>query len=210
MPRFATFMSVKPGSEERYREEHRRIWREVLDGITRYGFRNYSIFMAGAELYSYFEVDDLQKATAMAVADPANQRWQAHMADFFLVSPGIKDGSTVYPIEVWHAEGQPDPASPLARIATLTQAQPAKTQELQRAYENAPRALDTRLAQIGIHNYNVYLIGDQLFTYFEARDAQDALRAIADDAKIKDWQKTLAPLLHSEPPIILDEVFHLD
>src|SRR5262245_3069999 len=105
MQRVATFMSVKPGLEGRYREEHRNIWREVVEGITRYGIRNYSIFMTGNELYSYLEVENLDRAMALAAADPVNQRWQAHMADLFLVSPGVGDGSTVYPSKLLQAEG---------------------------------------------------------------------------------------------------------
>jgi len=50
--------------EERYREEHRNIWTEVVEGITRFGIRNYSIFMRGRDIYSYFEVEDLDRAVA--------------------------------------------------------------------------------------------------------------------------------------------------
>lgn len=35
----ATYMSVKPGMEARYREEHRTIWPEVVAGISRYGHK---------------------------------------------------------------------------------------------------------------------------------------------------------------------------
>ena len=104
MQRVVTFMLVKEGMEERYREEHRNVWPEVLEGIKRYGIRNYSIFMRGRELYSYFEVEDLDKAIAMAAADPINQKWQEHMAPLMDVGSGVKDGSTIYLEEVFHID----------------------------------------------------------------------------------------------------------
>jgi len=102
MQRVATFMLVKEGMEERYREEHRHVWPEVLEGITRYGIENYSIFMMGRMLFSYFEVEDLDRA--MAAADPVNQKWQEHMAPLMDVGSGVQDGSTVCLEEVFHLD----------------------------------------------------------------------------------------------------------
>lgn len=104
MQRMATFMRVKEGMEEEYRRRHRQVWPEILAGIGQAGIRNYSIFMRGRELFSYFEVDDLDKAMAMIAADPTNQKWQEYMAPLMEVSSGIKDGSTVYLPEVFHTD----------------------------------------------------------------------------------------------------------
>jgi len=100
MQRVATLMLVREGLEERYCEEHRNIWPEVVTGITKYGIRNYSIFMRWRTLFSFLEVADLDASMAMAAADPANQRWQEHMAPLMDVGSGVKDGSTVYLDEV--------------------------------------------------------------------------------------------------------------
>ena len=126
MQRIATYMAVKPGMERRYREEHANIWPEVLEGITRFGIRCYSIFMHGRELYSYFEVEDLQKTVAMAGADPDNQRWQVHMADFFDVGPGMQDGATVYPEEVFYAPGAEALEGDLQRTGGLHRVNPGQ------------------------------------------------------------------------------------
>jgi len=90
--------------EERYREEHRRVWPEILEGIKKARIRNYSIFTMGRKLYSYFEVEDLDKAMAMVAVDPINQKWQEHMAPLMDVGSGVKDGSTVYLEEVFHID----------------------------------------------------------------------------------------------------------
>jgi L-rhamnose mutarotase len=90
--------------EQIYQEEHRFIWPEILAGIARVKIRNYSIFLAGRLLFSYFQVEDLDKAMATLAADPDNQRWQAHMADMFDVGPGIRDGTTVFLEELFYLD----------------------------------------------------------------------------------------------------------
>jgi L-rhamnose mutarotase len=104
MARYATYMLVKPGMEAEYAERHRNCWPEIIEGAQRAGIRNYSIFMRGRELFSYFETNDLEAAMAQIAADPVNQRWQAHMAPLMDVGSGIKDGSTTYLAEVFHIE----------------------------------------------------------------------------------------------------------
>ena len=104
MKRVVTFMLVKEGMEERYREEHSNVWPEVLEGIQLYGIRNYSIYMMGRQVFSYFEVEDLDKAMAMAATDPINQKWQEHMSPLMEVGSGIRDCSTVYLEEVFNIE----------------------------------------------------------------------------------------------------------
>jgi L-rhamnose mutarotase len=104
MARYATFMLVKPGMEEEYVERHRNCWPEIIEGIRKAGIRDYSIFMHGRELFSIFEVDDLDGAMAQVAADPVNQRWQAYMAPLMDVGSGIKDGSTAYLPEVFHVD----------------------------------------------------------------------------------------------------------
>ena len=135
MQRVATYMAVKPGLEDRYVEEHRDIWPEVVEGITRFGIRSYSIFMHGRELYSYFEVDDLQRAMALAAADPDNQRWQAHMADFFDTGPDIQDGSTVRPLEVFHTDGYSGRMENVQRVGMLMQLKPGMEQAYQEEHK---------------------------------------------------------------------------
>ena len=104
MQRVATYMVVKEGMEEKYREAHRHVWPEILEGLERVGIRNYTIFMMGRQLFSYFEVEDLEEAMAIIAADPVNARWQQEMAPLMEVGAGVKDGSTVYLEEVFHLD----------------------------------------------------------------------------------------------------------
>ncbi len=104
--RVATFMKVKPGFEEAYRCAHANIWPSILEGIQRTKIRNYSIFMKGTELYSYFEVKDLDHAMAVLADDPENQRWQRTMAPMMDVGSGMKDGSSVYLNEILYFNKQ--------------------------------------------------------------------------------------------------------
>jgi hypothetical protein len=46
------------------------------------------------------------------------------MADFCLVTPGIQDGSTVYPVELLFAAGRVDASAALERAASLTRVAP--------------------------------------------------------------------------------------
>ena len=69
----STYMKIKPGYELKYRSEHRKIWPEVEEGISKYGIRNYSIFMKELMLYSYFEVEDLDKTMTQLAQDSDNQ-----------------------------------------------------------------------------------------------------------------------------------------
>ncbi len=98
----ATFMKVKPGFEQAYRNAHANIWPSILEGIQITKIRNYSIFMKGTELYSFFEVKDLNHAMVVLADDPENQRWQRTMAPMMDVGSGIKDGSSVYMQDILH------------------------------------------------------------------------------------------------------------
>jgi L-rhamnose mutarotase len=71
---------VKPAAEAQYRDWHRRVWPEIVALTREAGIRNYSIFMDGVELFSYFEVDDLDRAISFLSRSEISDRWQALMA----------------------------------------------------------------------------------------------------------------------------------
>lgn len=216
MQRIATYMAVKPGLEERYVEEHRNIWPEVLDGITRFGIRNYSIFMHGRELYSYFEVMDLQRTSELAAADYDNQRWQKHMADFFDTGPGIQDGSTVYPIEVFHTDGYTGQMEIVQRVSTLMQLKAGMEQIYQEEHRSVWPEILAGIARAKIRSYSVFLIGRVLFSYFQVKDLGKAQATLAADPDNQRWQAHLAPMIDIDlgnregASLFLEEVFHVD
>jgi L-rhamnose mutarotase len=71
---------VKADAVGAYRDWHKRVWPEIVELTREAGVRNYTIFMDGAELFSYFEVDDLAAAMAFLSGSEVSDRWQALMA----------------------------------------------------------------------------------------------------------------------------------
>lgn len=216
MQRVATYMAVKPGLEDRYVEEHRNIWPEVLEGITRFGIRSYSIFMHGRDLYSYFEVDDLERVMALVADDPDNQRWQVHMADFFDTSPGIQDSSTVYPLEVFHTDGYTGPMETVQRVGMLMQLKPGKEQEYQEEHRNIWPEILAGIARVKIRNYTIFQIGRMLFSYFQVENLDKAMQVLTADPDNQRWQEHMAHMFDVGPGmrdgtiVFLKEVFYIE
>lgn len=216
MQRIVTYMAVKPGLEERYVEEHRNIWPEVLDGITRFGIRNYSIFIHGRELYSYFEVKDLQRTSELAAADHDNQRWQKHMADFFDTGPGIQDGSTAYPIELFHTDGYTGQMEIVQRVGMLMQLKAGMEQIYQEEHRNVWPEILAGIARVKIRDYSIFLIGRKLFSVFQVEDLDKAMATLSADPDNQRWQAHMAHMFDIGPGIregtslYLEEVFHVD
>jgi L-rhamnose mutarotase len=104
MQRVAMLLTVKEGMNEKYKEAHLNVWPEILEGIKRVGISNYSAFMLGRQVYTYFEVQDLEKAMTELATDINNQRWQEYMAPMMEVGIGLKEGSTVYLEEIFHID----------------------------------------------------------------------------------------------------------
>jgi len=216
MQRVATLMLVREGLEERYCEEHRNIWPEVVTGITKYGIRNYSIFMRGRTLFSFLEVADLDASMAMAAADPANQRWQEHMAPLMDVGSGVKDGSTVYLDEVFRSEGHGGAMTYVERVATYMQVKPSAEEAYREAHQNVWPEILEGIERVKIRNYSIFMRGRDLYSYFEVEDLDKAMAALAGDPINQRWQEQMAPLMDVGSGVrdstteYLEEVFHLD
>jgi len=82
MQRVAFRLRVRPDKLDEYVRLHAEVWPELLADLRAAGYRNYSIFADGPDLFGYFECDDFDSSqTAMARSD-ANYRWQAFMAEY--------------------------------------------------------------------------------------------------------------------------------
>jgi L-rhamnose mutarotase len=104
MERVGFTMRLLPGQEAEYRRRHAAVWPEMLDALRAAGARNYSIFLYGAELFAYLEVDDFDAFRASMAATEINDRWQAEMAS--LIDP-LTDPATGFHQrleEVFHLE----------------------------------------------------------------------------------------------------------
>ncbi|MGH2533131.1 MAG: L-rhamnose mutarotase [Thermomicrobiales bacterium] len=82
MARIAFRLWVKPDQLDEYIEHHRDVWPDLLRDMRDAGYRNYSIFADGPELFGYLECDDWDAAQAAMAKSDANRRWQAWMTNF--------------------------------------------------------------------------------------------------------------------------------
>lgn len=80
MPRIGRRTRLKAGLEQEYVRTHRAIWPEMKAVIAAAGIRNYSAYIDGCDLFSYFEVDDLDAAYAFLEQQPVAQKWQDTMS----------------------------------------------------------------------------------------------------------------------------------
>jgi L-rhamnose mutarotase len=93
---------------EEYLRLHAAVWPEVERTLTEAGVRNYSIFIDGEDLFSYFEVDDstdLASASARIANDPETQRWWTFTDRLQRRRAGTPDGEQWMTLtEVWHLD----------------------------------------------------------------------------------------------------------
>ena len=77
MKRFGSVIGVKPDKLDYYKQLHAEPWPEVLAMIHQCNIRNYSIYLFGDQLFSYFEYigDDYEADMAKMAADPKTQAW---------------------------------------------------------------------------------------------------------------------------------------
>ena len=209
----STYMKIKPGYELKYRSEHRKIWPEVEEGISKYGIRNYSIFMNELMLYSYFEVEDLDKTMTQLAQDSDNQRWQKHMEKYFDISSGINNGKTVYLKEILYMEVE-NSELPINRVGSLVKFNKQIVEYYEKFHHNFKNATLQRIDKDKIKNSRIFVHGNNLFIYFEAGNINDGMfMCSADKGQQKDNKISLKEFISSIPEcsnLFLDEVYHID
>ncbi len=92
MQQVAFRLRVKPDKLDEYVRLHGEVWPELLADLGAAGYRNYSIFADGPELFGYFECDDLGVSQAAMTRSDANHRWQAFMTEY-LETPVDPEGN---------------------------------------------------------------------------------------------------------------------
>lgn len=80
--RFGMAARLRPELREEYLALHQEVWPEVEAMITECGIRNYTIFVLGDTIISYFEYvgDDFEADQAKMAADPVTREWWTHTA----------------------------------------------------------------------------------------------------------------------------------
>jgi L-rhamnose mutarotase len=99
-------LQVRADRVDAYRERHRAVWPEMRAALSAAGWRNYSLFLRpDGMLIGYVEVEDFDAALAAMEATDVNARWQAEMADFFVLPEGQRADTSMAPIEeVFHLD----------------------------------------------------------------------------------------------------------
>jgi len=82
MQRIGRRSRLKDGAVDEYVKAHRALWPEMQRAIQQAGISNYSIYRDGLDLFSYFEVEDLEHAAAFLEQQPIAQQWQDAMSGF--------------------------------------------------------------------------------------------------------------------------------
>jgi L-rhamnose mutarotase len=97
-------LRIRPERAGEYRERHTAVWPEMLDALRETGWQNYSIFLRDdGLLVGYLECEDFQAAVDAMQEHPVNARWQAEMADFFELEPGIAPDAAMAPLtQIFH------------------------------------------------------------------------------------------------------------
>ena len=101
MTRIAFRLRVKQGKLDEYLDWHTKVWPELLGDLSAAGYRNYSIFNDGDDLFGYFECDDYEISNAAMAQSDANRRWQAMMSNYLESSPDPDAGPALLMTEVF-------------------------------------------------------------------------------------------------------------
>jgi L-rhamnose mutarotase len=93
MARMGFRFRIAPGTEAEYERRHQQVWPEMLAAIRHAGYRNYSIFRDGTDLFGYFEADDARVTLETIAASPVGARWEAFMRD--ILDRGADDATGI-------------------------------------------------------------------------------------------------------------------
>jgi L-rhamnose mutarotase len=104
--RICFVLQVKPERLDEYKARHRAVWPDMQAALRETGWRNYSLYLRGdGLLVGYLEPVDFEASRAGMAKRRVNELWQAEMADFFLVPPGVKPDEAMRPLEeVFHLD----------------------------------------------------------------------------------------------------------
>lgn len=105
MQRIAFRLRVREDRLDEYKAHHREVWPELLADMHEAGYRNYTIFADGPELFGYLECDDWDAAQRALAQSDANRRWQAFMSDYLATPVNPEDDASLRMMEpVFHMD----------------------------------------------------------------------------------------------------------
>ena len=107
MKRVGFILKVKADRLEEYKAHHKKVWPEMLEALTRHGWRNYSLFVRDdGLLFGSFETPvDFRAALDGMAREEVNARWQKFMAPFFEAPDGRRPDEAMLELEeVFHLD----------------------------------------------------------------------------------------------------------
>ncbi len=100
-------LKVRPDRLDEYKRSHEAVWPDMLDALSRHGWRNYSLFLRDdGMLFGYFEAEESFRASLDGMAgEDVNNRWQELMEPYFEIPPGSHPDQMIVELEeVFHLD----------------------------------------------------------------------------------------------------------
>ena len=91
--RYAWTMRVRPGQADTYVARHRAMGPDMRDLLTRAGYRDYAIFLAGDRVFGTFACDDVDRLGRVLAEDELAAHWRREMAALIENDPDPRTGS---------------------------------------------------------------------------------------------------------------------
>lgn len=106
MERVCFLLKVRADRLAEYKLAHEHVWPEMLEALSRTGWRNYSLFLReDGLLVGYLETDDFSGALRRMAEQDVNSRWQAAMQDYFEALEGSRPDERMLRLEeIFHLQ----------------------------------------------------------------------------------------------------------
>lgn len=107
MKRVGFLLKVKQDKLEEYKKHHEAVWPEMLEALSRNGWKNYSLFLRDDGLmFGYFETPESFKAALDGMAkEEINAKWQKFMSPYFEALDGSRPDENMMQLEeVFHLD----------------------------------------------------------------------------------------------------------
>lgn len=104
MERLLFVMKLREGMVEEYEKRHEDVWPDLLGDLWAAGWRNYSLFRRGLEVYGYAECHpDVETALSAMGSSKANKRWAEWFTEVIEVLTD-ESGSLQRAPQAWHMD----------------------------------------------------------------------------------------------------------
>lgn len=104
MERLMFTFELKPGQADEYERRHSEVWPALTRDLYEAGWRNYTLFRRGLQVYAYAECHpDIATANEKMASSEANREWAQWFTDV-IDRLSDDDGQLFTAAEVWHLD----------------------------------------------------------------------------------------------------------